>query len=140
MKLNFEQIQSIATGVAQVYQQDGTIFARFTPEQEYVYQQYCIPRGKTLHTRCLAPAGVRLRFRTNSTRLGYEVERKCGSFENVAATIRQATAPYKNMTVISGFDFVPKDPAFFADQRLHPNDAGFRHYTENVCKAIKQYL
>ena len=73
-------------------------------------------------------------------RMGYEIERKCGSFAGIAATIREATAAYQNITVISGFDFVPKDPAYFADQRLHPNDAGFRHYAENAYQAIKPYL
>lgn len=341
MKLDFEQIKSITTGIAEVTQQGGGFyFSRFTKEQQYIYQQYSIPRGRSLHTRCLATAGVRLRFRTDSTRLGlavevakctsrvyfsfdvfvdgklvgcldnfrpeelpenyteiqlslgefqkgfdlgqgdkgvcvylpwsvcpkiqeislddgayvtpvkpqkkllsfgdsitqgydatrpslryasviadrlgaeelckgiggevffpelaatkedfqpdyitvaygtndwgtceestfkenckaffsnlsenypnakifaltpiwrmgYEIERQCGSFENVAATIREVTVAYENITVISGFDFIPKDPAYFADQRLHPNDAGFRHYAENLYTEIKKYL
>ena len=81
MKLDFEQVKSIATGAAEVTREEsGIYFGRFTKEQEYIYQQYSIPRGKSLHTRCLAPAGVRLRFRTNSTRLGLMVEvAKCTS-------------------------------------------------------------
>ena len=74
MKLNIEQIKSITTGAAEVTQEEGGIyFGRFTKEQEYIYQQYSIPLGKSLHTRCLAPAGVRLRFRTNSTRFGMKI-------------------------------------------------------------------
>lgn len=73
-------------------------------------------------------------------RLGYDVQRKCGSFEGIAATIREGTAPYENVTVISGFDFVPKDPAFFADQRLHPHNKGFAHYGENAYQAIQKYI
>ena len=81
MKLNFEQIKSIATGAAEVTQEEGGIyFGRFTKEQEYMYQQYSIPQGKSLHTRCLGPAGVLLRFRTDSTRLGLKVDvAKCSS-------------------------------------------------------------
>ena len=75
-------------------------------------------------------------------RLGYDVERKCGPFEGIAATIKEVTAAYENITVISGFDFVPKDQDYFADLRLHPNDKGFACYGDNlydeICKIIAE--
>jgi hypothetical protein len=49
-------------------------------------------------------------------------------------------ADLPNVTVISGFDFVPKDETYFSDLRLHPNDKGFECYSENlyseICKAL----
>ena len=58
----------------------------------------------------------------------------------IAATIREATAAYQNITVISGFDFVPKDPAYFADQRLHPNDAGFVAMARAMLPVLRKML
>ena len=73
-------------------------------------------------------------------RLGCDVERKCGSFESITATIREVTAAYKNITVISGFDFVPKSQDYFADLRLHPNDKGFACYSDNLYNELCKVL
>ena len=37
---------------------------------------------------------------------------------------------------IRGYDFVPKDSAFYADRRLHPNNAGFEAYATHLIDAI----
>lgn len=63
-----------------------------------------------------------------------------GDFRNVERDIREAVAGIDNITVISGFDFVPKDEDYFADLRLHPNDAGFEHYAKNLFDKIKPYI
>ena len=59
------------------------------------------------------------------------------NFTDVEAEIRQVVSKYSQVTLISGYDFVPKDSQYFADLRLHPNDRGFDFYYENLIKAIQ---
>ena len=63
-------------------------------------------------------------------------ERVFGAFEDVEKTIRECVKGIENITVISGFDFVPKDEKYYADLRLHPNDEGFECYAEHLYGAI----
>ncbi len=63
-----------------------------------------------------------------------------GDFKKVELDIINAVADIDNITVISGFDFVPKEEKYFADLRLHPNDEGFEHYIENLYGKIKEEL
>ncbi|MBP3580252.1 MAG: SGNH/GDSL hydrolase family protein [Clostridia bacterium] len=63
--------------------------------------------------------------------------REFGDFRKVEQDIRSAVMDIKNVTVVSGFDFVPKDEKYFADLRLHPNDEGFGYQAENLYKEIK---
>ncbi len=64
MRLDLEQIASIAQGAARVWQEeDGIHFCRFTEEQQAVYA------GTPRYGKTLAPAGVVLAFRTDSERL-----------------------------------------------------------------------
>ena len=65
-------------------------------------------------------------------------EQKAVKFETVANMIKEATANLDNVQFINGFDFVPHDQSFYGDYRLHPNDRGFKHYAENLCKAIEE--
>ncbi len=57
-----------------------------------------------------------------------------GAFADVEKCIRQICAGYANIRVIRGWELVPQDEAYYADQRLHPNDRGFAHYFENLKK------
>jgi len=67
MKLNFDQLRAAASGVSYVAEEDGAVaFHRFTEKQE---ELYCRERSKFAN-RPLMPAGVKLRFRTASGRLG----------------------------------------------------------------------
>ena len=63
-----------------------------------------------------------------------------GEFFHVRDFIRQVTADLPNVTVIDGYDFVPHDPAYFSDLRVHPNDKGFAHYVKNLYAEIKKYV
>lgn len=63
-------------------------------------------------------------------------ERTFGSFLDLEPLIRECVKDLTNVTVIGGFDFVPKDESFFADLRLHPNDEGFDHYFEKLYAEI----
>ncbi len=64
-------------------------------------------------------------------------ERPFGDFKKVDEYIRSVVKDLKNVTVISGFDFVPREEKFFADLRLHPNDEGFKYYFENLYDEIQ---
>ncbi len=66
-------------------------------------------------------------------------KRQFGDFEKIEAHIRHAVKDFENITVISGFDFVPKEENYFADLTLHPNDNGFEHYFENLYSEIKSF-
>ncbi len=73
-------------------------------------------------------------------RKNYKDKKDFGAFENLEKDIVSAVSNLTNVTVISGFDLVPKDETYFADLRLHPNDMGFSHYSENLYKKIKEYI
>lgn len=68
------------------------------------------------------------------------VERVCGRFEDVEKYIRECVEGLNNVTVISGFDLVPKDEKYFADRSLHPNDEGFGYYFKNLYKKLECYV
>ena len=62
-------------------------------------------------------------------------------FELVEQYIRDIAAAHApNAAVIRGFDLVPHDEAYYADLRLHPNDAGFDCYFEHLWPQIKAVL
>ncbi len=66
--------------------------------------------------------------------------RAFGAFEDVEKTIRECVKDIGNISLISGFDFVPKDEKYYADLRLHPNDDGFESYAEHLYNAISMEL
>lgn len=61
-----------------------------------------------------------------------------GPFERIEAMIRETAAEVPGITVVSGWEFIPQDINLYADLRLHPNDAGFQYYFENLAKAIQK--
>ena len=63
-----------------------------------------------------------------------------GVFSLVDQTIRAACAPLENTYVIGGYDLLPHQEEMMADAVLHPNDAGFACYAENLLKEIKKTL
>ena len=67
-------------------------------------------------------------------------EKKFGDFKMVDPLIRNAVKDIENISVIKGFDFVPKEEKYFADLKLHPNDEGFEYYAENLYKEIKEMI
>lgn len=68
----------------------------------------------------------------------WQTEKPVGPFHDVEAIIRQSVKDLPNVTVVRGFDHVPKDTGYFADLRLHPNDAGFDHYFNNLLEKLRQ--
>lgn len=73
-------------------------------------------------------------------RKDYDGERIFGEFFKVDEYIRTVCENLENVTVISGFDLVPKDENYYSDLRLHPNDKGFEFYADNLYNEIKKYL
>ncbi len=63
-----------------------------------------------------------------------------GAFSTVAERLREVTAPFESIQVIDGLTLVPHNHTLFADLRLHPADAGFDHYAENLIAEIKKHL
>ena len=58
------------------------------------------------------------------------------SFEEIEEIIADIVKKYDNVTCISGRNFVPEDETLFSDLYLHPNDAGFKYYSEGVKKML----
>ena len=73
-------------------------------------------------------------------RKGYDNDTEFGPFEDVAKIIEDTVSRLDNVTLIRGFDFVPKDESYYADYHLHPNDEGFKYYYESLYDAIKDKL
>lgn len=64
-------------------------------------------------------------------------DRKLGDFHKAEQIIRKTTERLENVTVISGFEFVPQQEELFADLRLHPNDQGFAYYYRGLKACIE---
>lgn len=60
-----------------------------------------------------------------------------GPIHKIEQYIREITAPYSNVTVVRGYEFIPEDPKMFGDLRLHPNDNGFAYYGRRLIDALK---
>ena len=67
-------------------------------------------------------------------------ERPFGDFKCVEEYIRYVASQIDNIEVISGFNLVPHNEDYFADLRLHPSDAGFDVYFENLKELIKHRI
>lgn len=61
-----------------------------------------------------------------------------GAFENIDKAIREEVRDIEGLTVISCFDFVPKDESYFADFHLHPNDNGFEKYFDSLYNEVRR--
>lgn len=70
----------------------------------------------------------------------WQLQKPSGPFCDVETIIREETSSLPNVTVIRGFEHVPQDIRLFADLRLHPNDAGFAHYFDNLLTQVRQKL
>jgi len=62
------------------------------------------------------------------------------SLQFVRDAICEEVKQYANITVIDCQDFIPHEPAYFSDLRLHPNDKGMRLYAEAVYEAMKDNI
>lgn len=63
-----------------------------------------------------------------------------GTFNFVRNTIYNICSKHNNIKVIDGMSLTPHEPSFFADERVHPNDLGFRFYAQNLYNNIHKYI
>lgn len=49
-------------------------------------------------------------------------------------------AKKRNLIIVDGWNLVPHQTELYADLRLHPNDAGFDHYSRNLIAQLTPYL
>ena len=63
-------------------------------------------------------------------------DRKCGRFSDIEKRIQDIVSDLKNITFVSGYDFVPHDKTYYADFWVHPNDKGFETYFEKLYNKI----
>ena len=70
MKLSLTDLKSITQGAVRVVEKDGKVtFHRFTEIEECYYKEKDIANGRSFLKRCLAPAGIKLCFKTDSKSL-----------------------------------------------------------------------
>ena len=67
-------------------------------------------------------------------------DKPMGDFFYVSKRIREVAESLPNVIFIDCFDFVPHEAAYFVEDLLHPNDAGFNNYAAELYAAIKKYL
>ena len=61
-------------------------------------------------------------------------DEEAGTFHGkIIGTVCKA---WPNITVVDGHRMIPHNPEYFADG-VHPNDAGYRYYAENLYRTIK---
>ena len=53
-------------------------------------------------------------------------------FREMPSLLSRAIEGLSDARVIDCYDFIPHDPAFFADARLHPADKGYRYYFDGL--------
>lgn len=61
------------------------------------------------------------------------------NFEEIGKIVAEVVKKYDNVSCISCHDFVPEDENLFSDLFLHPNDAGFKYYSEGVTQAVSSF-
>ena len=70
MKLSLTQLKNITQGAVRVIETEGKVsFHRFTENEESYYKAKDIANGRRFSERCLAAAGIKLSFKTNSKSL-----------------------------------------------------------------------
>lgn len=67
-------------------------------------------------------------------------ERRMGPLSTIERNIFAISEDFPNVTTISGMDLVPHDLQYYADAGLHPNDAGYGCYFENLWPKIQAAL
>lgn len=70
----------------------------------------------------------------------HQAETAFSSFHEIDSLLRDAVQGVDNVTVIRGFDFVPKEGIFFGDGTLHPTDEGFLRYFESLWQEIRDLV
>ena len=73
-------------------------------------------------------------------RKDWEEQKPFGCFDLVAQDLAEIVSDMPQVSVIRCYDLIPKEPAYFTDLRLHPNDRGFRLYANGLISAVQNIL
>lgn len=71
-------------------------------------------------------------------RKDYQNDRTFGRFVDIENHLRNTVADLENITLIPGMELVDHNEELFRELSLHPNDAGYAQYAENLKKYIPQ--
>ncbi len=71
-------------------------------------------------------------------RADLEETRPMGPFARLGEILAEVCADHERVTVLDGLTLTPHTPAYYADERLHPNDLGFMHYAANLRNALER--
>ena len=84
MKLNLQDIINVTQGAVNIFEKDGYYeFHRFTPEQEFLYQDIDNPRPVALsHSKSQSSAGVKIQFLSNTKTLSITAKFLNGATRN----------------------------------------------------------
>jgi len=69
-----------------------------------------------------------------------DVKNDLGILQNVRDRIAKEAQKYANLTVVDTWDFIPHEPKYFADLKLHPNNEGMEFYAAGLFEAIKNKI
>lgn len=69
-------------------------------------------------------------------RADWQADKAFGLFSEAGEMIHRVVDAVGGVLVIEGFNLVPHDTAYYADGRLHPNDAGFTKYADRLRQQI----
>ncbi len=77
MKLTIDDLRKITLGAVDIGEENGKPrFHRFTAAEELLYQKRDAELGKSYFKRCIAPAGIKLNFKTDSRLMTIRAELK----------------------------------------------------------------
>lgn len=68
-----------------------------------------------------------------------DLQKEYGSFDLMRQDLAQICSDL-DLQTIDCYSFVPKEPSYFADLRLHPNDKGFASYSNQLIAAVKTLI
>ena len=68
-----------------------------------------------------------------------DLQKEYGSFDLMRQDLAQICSEL-DLQTIDCYSFVPKEPSYFADLRLHPNDKGFASYSNQLIAAVKTLI
>lgn len=113
----------------------GTNDWRYSSREQFIRES-----AGTLQNLCRNYPNAKIFVISPIWRKIYETKTAFSSFFEIDRLLRNAAEELDNVTVIKGFDFVPKESRYFADGTLHPTDEGFGHYFNSLWKEIKDIV
>ena len=133
MKLNLEQVKSITQGAVNICEKDGYFdFHRFTPEQEFLYNDPENPRPLAVSKhKSLTSAGVKLRFITDSTTLSLTVKFENGTWRSYYSA--DVCCNGKFIGAIASHESMPEDIYVGIEEKEITKSFSFDNAEKEIC-------